>query len=60
MPDLLKGQPGVMYVVEGPLHDPQQEKAKADDNGVLRDEDGRAYSPSAYEIIERTEEKGYD
>lgn len=52
MSDLLTGNPGETYMVqnERPEHDENYEMATADDDGVLRDEDGKSFSEGAYSI----------
>lgn len=51
MSDLIKAQPGEEVEVTASYLE-GTEIATADDNGILRDSEGRAYSAGAYEVIE--------
>ena len=55
---ILKGEPGAKYRIMNnrPEQTNKTEIAEADENGVIRDEDGKSYSSGAYAIIEKTEE----
>lgn len=54
MVDILHGVPGKEYPVKAEYSD-EPEKATADKNGILRNDDGHAYSLGAYEIVGRAE-----
>lgn len=53
MIDLLKTTPHTEVQVSA-SYSSQSEKATSDDEGVLRDEQGRAYSKGVYEIVGQT------
>lgn len=54
--NLLVGEPGETYIVanDRPEQDMDQEHAEADDDGILRDKDGKSFSAGVYSIIEKT------
>ena len=51
MAELLRADPGTAHSVKN-KRTGEQESATADEDGVLRDNVGRSYSPGAYEIVE--------
>lgn len=50
MANLLEADPGEELSVRNKRTE-EIEQATADENGVLRDSEGRSYSPGAYEIV---------
>lgn len=57
MANLLKGQRGYTYVLEKGWSQ-EYEKGVVDDDGIIRDEEGRSYSAGAYEVVAYQSECG--
>lgn len=54
----IEGEPGKTYKIRNdrPEQETETEIAEADENGVLRDSLGRAYSSGAYEVLEEVDD----